>query len=254
MNRMRRRGFTLVELLVVIGIIALLISILLPALGKARESAKRTMCLSNLRQVHQAFYFYALDNRDQVPLGYRKGRQFNTMIFSGTSKQFVLFGWLYKANLIKNENVFFCPSERSEKLLLNTTLNPWPPGPENTSTVNVFSGYGTRPENELPDRPDAAAFAALAPDPYAAPGYVPHMPRLNDFRNKAIFADATNSPPRLNDRHQTGVDVLYGNGSARWVPRSAFDAILSTTVEPTPIPNRTWDPEMLKIWKVFDAF
>jgi prepilin-type N-terminal cleavage/methylation domain-containing protein/prepilin-type processing-associated H-X9-DG protein len=60
-------GFTLIELLVVVGIIAVLISLLLPALGQAREQAKRTVCLSNLKQGGHALLMYANENRGFLP-------------------------------------------------------------------------------------------------------------------------------------------------------------------------------------------
>src|SRR5687768_10778865 len=123
----RGSAFTLVELLVVIGIIAILMSILLPTLGRARESARRATCLSNLRQVGMTFRFYAMNNRDQVPMGYRaKNKQFNSM-FYGSTKKAVLFGWMYRAGLIRSPEVFYCPSNNDPQSMFNSGTNPWPP-------------------------------------------------------------------------------------------------------------------------------
>ena len=232
----RTRAFTLVELLVVIGIIAILIGLLLPTLARARESSRRAACLSNLRQVAMAMRFYAYDNRDQVPLGYRAGnKQFNSMV-RGSNNRLVLFGWLYAGGYMKVPSVFFCPSDNDPRSMMNTEINPWPPAPDGAPGVMIYEGYGLRPQIEIPD--DSAQLVTLGLS----------LPRLNRFRNKAVTADLTAVPARVDTRHVRGINVLYGDGSAKWVDRKAFHADL---MQCTGI-NAMWNARQDAIWDSLD--
>jgi prepilin-type N-terminal cleavage/methylation domain-containing protein len=78
----RTRGFTLIELLVVISIIALLLSVLVPALYKAKEHAKRVACKTNVKQIAAGIYMYCLDNEGHFPNHDQMGA--SNVLFAGT--------------------------------------------------------------------------------------------------------------------------------------------------------------------------
>jgi prepilin-type N-terminal cleavage/methylation domain-containing protein/prepilin-type processing-associated H-X9-DG protein len=220
-------GFTLIELLVVIAIIGILAGMLLPALAMAKSKAQRTSCVNNLRQMNSILHLYALDNNGAVPLGYRGGRkQWNTMVFSGTVNHFVIFGRLYQANMLENPKVLYCPAERAPSQAYKTAENPWPPG---TNGVNVQGGYATTPVVD-----------------WGATNRPTLWPRLERLSKVAIMADTPGLPERLDSRHQTGVNTLFGDGSVAWMERAHFNAPLAPCTTISPTNNAAQD----EIWKI----
>lgn len=97
----RSRAFTLVELLVVIGIIAVLISILLPVMGRARESANNVKCMSNLRTIGQAMAGYQAENKGSLPWGFIWNR---INLTTGASAQSPAYIYMWSTLLNKYMN------------------------------------------------------------------------------------------------------------------------------------------------------
>lgn len=114
-SRDRGHGFTLVELLVVIGIIAILIGLLLPAMSRAREQAKVTACLSQVRQLYLGYLAYAEENRGHIVSGSTVGNMawVNDSTTTSNGEAQVQGGLLYK--FIRTPKVYRCPADSREE-------------------------------------------------------------------------------------------------------------------------------------------
>ncbi|NUQ69611.1 MAG: DUF1559 domain-containing protein [Chthonomonadales bacterium] len=145
MSRRRLVGFTLIELLVVIAIIAILAAILFPVFARAREQARKTVCLSNLKQIGLASLMYIQDYDEQFPWLMQDDRTnnnstgFSTGLPTGppmwsvdlNNKRGLFMEYTFRP-YIKNDGLFGCPTLQPDAVVIGADGQP----------LNAFGSYG----------------------------------------------------------------------------------------------------------------
>jgi prepilin-type processing-associated H-X9-DG protein len=214
----RLTAFTLVELLVVIGIIAVLISILLPSLSRAREQANRTACLSGLRSMGQVLQIYATDYKGRVPIGYYGQKHDGYMVYDQTRDAIV--GILYKNDYLISPKAFFCKSQTDERWAYNSSANIFPP----PAGLQTRLGQTLRPEVLFGANNSVGVFDGTIPavSTFDSPEFRGSFPTLSGLRKRAIAAEMFGEPHNgaagqvtpiiLN--HRDVINVLFADGSA----------------------------------------
>jgi prepilin-type N-terminal cleavage/methylation domain-containing protein len=252
----RRRAFTLVELLVVIGIIAVLIAMLLPSLGKAREQAKTVQCASNLRQLHLANQLYAnMYKGYMLPARIMSGVGANTTYWCGADVLGAVFGVSNPGGGGGNQDVanriskmLVCPSSLRDKdtttgLNVDYTYNnnlgddrayPWSPQYDSAKTAwGLFKKTSQVPSNVI-IAADASTFISA------------------DDERFQLVADLTWKKRYIGWPHRKTTNVLFNDGVVRnfnpWIVPDPYNQTLpmnTNTINPLfedfMVDARKWD-------------
>jgi prepilin-type N-terminal cleavage/methylation domain-containing protein len=237
---MKKKGFTLVELLVVIGIIALLISILLPALGRAQEQAKRILCMNNHKQLILATRMYADDWKNALP--------FVNSNSGETSEGWTAPGWLYWAARGKTDPDSHLQHGSLFKFLRSPKMYrcPFDVEPYRTNSTHLLTSYCMN----------------LA---VRGPSGRPQSYKLNQFKGGDIlFWETDETRDIWNDganRHDEGITARHGGrdkragnindvssssgaivgcfgGHAEWITVKTFNQLAGVATPAVPRPNR----------------
>ena len=227
-------GFTIIELLVTISIVALLMSIMMPGLKAARESANRIQCSSNLRQIGLAIYLYAFQNGEHLPEtifdneGNAKQSEMmalttGSMSDSPSSGQWDGLGLLIGdgSNFLDNAHSLFCPCHHGNHDFQQLDANA------KSCPTRIYSNYHFIGDTDSSN----------------------HQPRylFNQTSDNPLVVDGMREESDIN--HLIGTNTLRGDGSVRfWSDHSMLlrNALCSSTVD-NPASESVYD----QLWKSF---
>lgn len=237
-HRLKNAGFTLIELLVVIAIIAILAAILFPAFARARENARRTSCLSNLKQTGLGTMMYVQDYDETFPL-------YATTV-AWLDYPFTPFQGLIHP-YTKNYQIFSCPSSSSTGSILNGHYG---------ININLFSATGMKLSSVSST---ATTYMSMdAGNFYYYPNYAmtasadwSYIPGIGDAGGDCSALDSAAASIRSfvkqdcqSGRHFGGVNIAFADGHAKWLKANTVVAQARKCAEPygCAASNSAWNP------------